>query len=89
MFKRLISFLIVLCLLTLSFTSVVFADDEYKFLINGEETNLLNIVRSNGVYMLSSDSIKNLGAEVFEYSNGSKRAFSCNGMFVAAEYHCF
>lgn len=85
MLKRLVSFLMILSLFTLSFTSAVFADDEYKFLLNGEETNLLNIVKNNGVYMISSDSIRNLGADVFDYADGRKKVFSCNGMFISAE----
>lgn len=85
MLKRLISFFTLLCLLTSLFTLTAFADDEYIFLLNGENTDLLDIVKNNDVYMISSDSIKNLGAEVFEYAGGSKRVFVCNGICVAVQ----
>ena len=84
MFKRLISFIVMLCILAVSFTSAVFAQDEYTFLFNNEEADL-NIVKNNDVYMISSESIKNIGAEVFDYANGNKKVFTANGMFVSAE----
>ena len=57
MFKRLVSFLVIFCLFATSFVSTVFGDDEYKFLIDGEETELLNIIKKDDIYMISSENI--------------------------------
>lgn len=85
MLKRLTSFLVIFCLFSMYFVSTVFADDEYNFLIDGEETELLNIIKNDDIYMISSEGIKIIGAKVFKYSNGSKTVFSANNISVVAE----
>lgn len=85
MFKRLVSFLVIFCLFATSFVSTVFGDDEYKFLIDGEETELLNIIKKDDIYMISSENIKNIGVKVFKYANGRKAVFTANNISVVAE----
>lgn len=83
MLKKATSFLLILCMLILP--AAVFASEtgECEFLLSGEKTDALNIVKDGDVYMISEQSIKNIGASVYKYAN--KRTFFANGMSVITE----
>ncbi len=85
MLKRLISFVLIACLLSASLVCTADVAAEPKFLLDGVVNDTIDVIKINGVDMISAGSLKSIGAQVFEYADGDKTVFTANEMFVSVE----
>lgn len=85
MLKRLISFVLIACLLSASLVCAADINAEPKFLLDGVINDSINVIKINGVDMISAGSLKSIGAQTFEYADGGRMVFTANGMFVSVE----